>query len=224
MTSSGSFLDFTEFLQNGDEAGARKYLELYPDALTNVDASFPFVGTALHIYAGAGNVTVVELLLRLGSKAINSTTTSGLTPMHYAAAGGHTSMIKLLYRFGATIDPVNQNGSTPLHLAVAKDRISAVKVLLRLGSKAINSPDNAGFIPMFVPKPFSILGWNQEIASMLRACGSNIDPPANLIPRISPHLIQFLENQPMNPEDSREIRRRIYFKYSLVRLLNSLLE
>ena len=93
-------------------AAERKYtdvLELFvrlgvfdgPDRLEILDARNSYGQTPLHEAARQGNIPMIELLMKLGSQAINARNDYGNTPLHYAVESHNVKVLQTLLRFGS---------------------------------------------------------------------------------------------------------------------------
>ena len=89
--------------------------------------------TALQIAAAAGEVDVMELLLKRGAN-IEAATQMGMRPLHMAALGSMREAAVLLVAQGAEINPRDAGGQQPLHLAVSSNSYHVARVLLRRGA------------------------------------------------------------------------------------------
>ncbi len=94
--------------------------------------------TAIHEAACCGHCLIVELLVHLGSKTID-TPCFGYTPLRSAVMFGHNSTVETLVRLGSkAIDMQGNFSRTPMHSAVDRGPTSVI-TLLRLGSKSIDA-------------------------------------------------------------------------------------
>ncbi|KAG7166925.1 Transient receptor potential cation channel subfamily A member 1-like 3, partial [Homarus americanus] len=88
----------------------------------------------VHIAVAAGNMAVVELLLKAGA-SIHLKNEEQDTVLHLAARrgytiGGHEGVIKVLLEVGADLSTTNSSSSTPLHLAAAQGYTKCCLLLL----------------------------------------------------------------------------------------------
>lgn len=73
----------------------------------------------LHLAAYYGQNTMIELLVRLGSRALHVIDVAGKTPLHRAVIGCHCSTVALLIRLGLpSLNPLDNGGVTPLNFAI----------------------------------------------------------------------------------------------------------
>jgi len=132
------------------------------------DKTVSTASTPLHIAAGRGYKSVVELLIE--SKAdINAKNGQGQTPLHIAAAFGHDSVVELLLARGADIGAKDGNARTPLHLAAAK-QLSTAKLLLQHGAD-VNAAGPSKFTPLFE----AVQGNQVDIVQLLLADKANVN-------------------------------------------------
>jgi ankyrin repeat protein len=102
----------------GDTTTARASLVADPGLVARVQAED---GSTLAEFAGAGNLTGVELLLDLGFDITSRTGRGGSrddTALHVAIWRERTPVVKLLLDRGAPLEQVNGRGVTPLEMAV----------------------------------------------------------------------------------------------------------
>lgn len=70
----------------------------------------------LHIYAGSGDVTALEVFITAGAD-VNMRDKHGMTPMHYAALNGHLPALRMLFNAGADPAVLTNDGQTVLDMA-----------------------------------------------------------------------------------------------------------
>ena len=97
--------------------------------------------TALHLAAEAGQLQIMELLLRAGADVEPTTRIGHYTPLHLASLTGQVDAVRLLLDAGANpAVTATTSGATPLHLAAkALGGEGAVRALLEH-----KAPANAG--------------------------------------------------------------------------------
>lgn len=101
--------------------------------------------TAFHIAAKAGNVEILEELLKKSKQprsSINSQNTQDWIPLHLACMENHLSVISFLIQKGSELNTASITGWTPLHVATAQSHPQAVKTLLSLGLQRGLDMDN----------------------------------------------------------------------------------
>lgn len=159
---------------------------------TNVDARSSDGRTALHVASAAGQLNVVELLLRHRADpnlAYTSSSTGGFlggsqstgnTALYAAAAAGHTNIVKLLVNAGAKVEtyqrrttfPLGSILESPLAAAAAHGHTSTVTVLLGYGA-AVDPPEHAGlFARRAHPLAGAVRNNHTEVAKLLLAKGA----------------------------------------------------
>ncbi|RAL17248.1 ankyrin repeat domain-containing protein, partial [Aspergillus homomorphus CBS 101889] len=83
--------------------------------------------TLVHHFAGAGNLWLLDVLLRRGAD-VNAKNEDRVAPLHLAAYQGHLDVVQALPDFGADINAVDRY--TVLHLASWQGYIPIVEYLL----------------------------------------------------------------------------------------------
>ena len=192
--------------------------------------------TPLLLAARMDRISTVRILVRLGSKAIN--TPSRLrTPLSEAVCYANMKMAKTLIEMGSTtlnlpdhqeetlmtnilqnnksflIEPLirlgftninapDSHGSTPLSYAASVGDETAVELLIHFGSTAIDTPNNN----MFTPLHRAQLNGRKSCARMLKLLGAD----CSTLIRKSQYLLE-----PIDEEESYELRARVYFRRSL---------
>lgn len=169
--------------------------------------------TPMYFAAHHGRVSIIETLMQLGCKTIDTAITSDSywTPMHVAADRGDASVIEILMRSGCTtIDALDRYGRTPLYLASMQENTSAIETLLRLGSQAIDIPEDNGTTPLDCAACFSSTSFRA-----LKMLGAN----HLKLMQFDPDIIDFesiaLMNKEIDENESAGLRRRVYFQQSL---------
>ncbi len=101
--------------------------------------------TPLHAAAAAGNILMVQLLVRSGAE-VNAADSDCTSPVFYAAEQRSGDMLRFLIDNGALIQARNNEGLTPLHLASGKETAE----ILTAGGLDINATDNSGKTPLHI--------------------------------------------------------------------------
>ncbi|CAM9229709.1 unnamed protein product, partial [Choristocarpus tenellus] len=91
--------------------------------------------TPLHLAASAGDVGIVELLLRNGAK-VNVEDNLGSTPLNRAAVAGHLQVLAILLDHGSDPEHLDDISGTALHAAARRNHSSCCKLLLSRGADA----------------------------------------------------------------------------------------
>jgi ankyrin repeat protein len=107
--------------------------------------------TLLHEAAAGGNLTIIELLLRLGAQP-NLKTAGGHTPLYCLANECKTAagadIVRALVAAGAAVDERSDSKrSTPLHMAARRGNREVAEALIDCGAD-INAQDSAGDTPL----------------------------------------------------------------------------
>ncbi|VDB88494.1 unnamed protein product [Peniophora sp. CBMAI 1063] len=111
-------------------------------------------GSALHRAALEGRIEMCRLLLGHGA-LIDSTDSSGDTPVHDAARRGHSDVVRMLFEHSAAdgADPTvrcrarNEDGQTPLHHAAHRGHADVCRLLLSYGA-LVDDTDKYGDTPV----------------------------------------------------------------------------
>ena len=144
-----------------------------------VKARGEYERTPLHLAAGWGDCTLVELLLRKGAD-INAKDCVGKTPLHGVAECGREKMVEFLIAKGANInakaivpdmgDMTFSSGETPLHCAVTTPwTVKAAEILITKGAD-VNARDDSGETPLH----WAARSGQKEAVELLIAKGANI--------------------------------------------------
>jgi ankyrin repeat protein len=107
--------------------------------------------TLLHFASGAGCLSVVESLLRLGADA-NTKDGGGHTPLYTVAneCGSETApeIVRALVRAGGDVNACGgATRATPLHMAARRGFVEIARMLLDCGA-AIGAKDSKGDTPL----------------------------------------------------------------------------
>eukprot|EP00758_Cryptobia_borreli_P003635 Tbor_TRINITY_DN3883_c0_g1::TRINITY_DN3883_c0_g1_i1::g.5638::m.5638 len=103
--------------------------------------------TALWLAAEAGNLSIIQLLMKYKVNISATKEPGHITPLYIACQNGHVGVVDLLLMNGASPNIAKQNGSTPLHIAAQQGHIDICRLLIRYGAQ--HSPRNIqGVIPL----------------------------------------------------------------------------
>lgn len=151
----------------------------YPDMLAEVRANPSYAHlrwlggtTLLHLAACAGQIELVDLLIRFGAN-VNTRSQWGESPLHEAAEGDYVECVRLLAENGASMDTQNYLGETPLHMAARKGHTSAVEELLRQGA-SVDLLDSRGATAL----DLAAAGSRRDLAKRLLKAGAAVHGPA----------------------------------------------
>jgi truncated hemoglobin YjbI len=128
--------------------------------------------TLLHAASGYGNLTMVELLLRLGADP-NAQDGGGHTPLYCLANGYRAShgadVVRTLARSGANVNASDGvKHCTPLHMAARRGNLQIAEALLDCGAE-IDARDSLGDTPL----RRSVNCDKIQVASLLLARGAD---------------------------------------------------
>lgn len=126
------------------------YVGLYPKLVENFYFTYTYghnKNTPLHLMAGAGNLSIVKLLIENGAD-INAKDSYGIwTPLYSAVAGNHLEIAKYLVDKGAEINIKNDLAQwTPIYGAAEEGNFEIVKFLVDKGVE-INVPNSSSRWP-----------------------------------------------------------------------------
>ena len=124
-------------LHNAVQFGHKGMVELLLQRGANVEAKDNTGGTALHLAAQNGFLSIAEALLKYKAdlNARNSQQNNGQTPLHAAVQGGHRVMSEFLVERGADVNATSSGGASPLFTAVSYDHPGLLARLLASGAK-----------------------------------------------------------------------------------------
>ncbi|XP_047740597.1 protein fem-1 homolog B isoform X2 [Hyalella azteca] len=121
--------------RNGHDKAVRVLLQFNPDLEQEGTVKFDGYAiegaSALWCAAGAGNLTVVKILVRAGAK-VNHTTRTNSTPVRAACFDGRLDIVKYLTDHDADIHITNKYNNTCLMIAAYKGHLDVVNFLLEL--------------------------------------------------------------------------------------------
>ncbi|MCU1259795.1 MAG: globin [Bryobacterales bacterium] len=128
--------------------------------------------TLLHGAAAAGNLAIVELLLRLGAEP-DITDAGGHTPLYCVAneckLRGGENVVRALVQAGASVDACDGvKRCTALHMAARRDNVEVAEALLDCGA-VIDVRDSLGDTPL----RRAVNCNSTEVASLLLARGAD---------------------------------------------------
>ena len=158
LQNAGNNEDYNgELIFKAADSSRDDVLKLLLKSTTNpdVDYSYNYAGTALHISAKNGNAEMVKLLLKHNATIDAKTFGYDETPLHIASEKGHLEVVKLLLDHKASINETDKYRETPLHKAAEKGHLKIVKVLLensasilekKFGDTAISTAAEKGHI------------------------------------------------------------------------------
>ena len=110
-------------------------------------------------------------MLDKGARYVDSTDSTGRTPLLYAAASGEWSVCRPLLHKGANVDSTDSTGRTPLSYAAAGRNADICKLLLDKGAN-VDSTDSTGWTPL----SDMAAGRNADIFRLLLDKGANVNP------------------------------------------------
>ena len=114
--------------------------------------------TPLHCYIIENKrLEEAKILLDAGAK-VNSTTSSGHTPLHYATSNNKLNFVNFLIQNGANINAKSNSGVTPLHSASLSDDNRIIELLISKGAQ-LNALTNDGVKLFAIGTP---LDWAQK--------------------------------------------------------------
>lgn len=128
------------------EGNIAKMQELLDEGL-DINEATSMSDPALFAAASAGQVEMVDFLLKNGAKPDDYTNSHHHTPLMQAAHYGHTKIVKLLIENGANVSAHNIDGKTPLDFALmpvehsdysvrAGDKESSAELIRGAGGRA----------------------------------------------------------------------------------------
>lgn len=118
----------------------------------------------------AGNVQVIEFLIRNCSAYVNLVDNFGESPLMFAVMKGSREMVNCLLNNGASIYTQAYDLATPLYLAVNENRIDIAELLLKHGSPT-ESADSDDTTPFHL----AVRNKSIEMIKLLHRFGSRMD-------------------------------------------------
>ncbi len=123
--------------------------------------------TALMAASAAGNLQIVDTLLKAGASA-DTRGPNGEQAIHHAAEHGHLHVLKLFATKKARIQPTN-SGLTPLMMAAANGNSDCVSFLIKLGD-SVNATQPNGWTPLM----HAAANGNETAVEVLVKAGANV--------------------------------------------------
>uniref|UniRef100_A0A8C9MMC8 Death associated protein kinase 1 n=1 Tax=Serinus canaria TaxID=9135 RepID=A0A8C9MMC8_SERCA len=140
-------------------------------SLTNYDVNQPNKhGTPpLLIAAGCGNIQMLQLLLKRGSR-IDVQDKAGSNAIYWASRHGHVETLKFLNDNGCPLDIKDKSGETALHVAARYGHVDVVQFLCSIGS-------NPNFQDKEEETPLHCAAWHgyYSVAKSLCEAGCNVN-------------------------------------------------
>ena len=119
----------------------------------------------LHVSALAGNLPVVQLLLRKGL-SVNAEMAYGIQAIHLAARNGSINVLAGLIEAGADVNCEDQDGYQPLHyLSESHDKPDVVRYLAEKGAE-VNTPLNSRPFYSYTQTPLYLACRNDFIGNL----------------------------------------------------------
>jgi RNA polymerase sigma factor (sigma-70 family) len=134
---------------------------------------WPLGVTAIHLAAGTGNLSLLDLLVEMGAD-VNAADRHGNRPLDRAAHMGQVEAVRRLLELGAGPTIAGDNGRTPLHTAVIRRRKEVVQLLLQHGAGQMAADAN-GRTPLDWARIKGLPGIAQQL-------GGSAQPPAATAP------------------------------------------
>lgn len=130
------------------QTGCVKFVQFfYEEGRLDLDSEVGF--DILLISSEKGHISVVDLLIRMGSTGVDRRDDCGQTPLSKAASSGHTQVVRILLETGkANIESRDIDGRTPLARAAIGGNQDVVELLLQDGHAHVNSRDIYGKTPL----------------------------------------------------------------------------
>ena len=108
------------------------------------DVSSPFISAVV-----AGDLTIVQALLKEQQADMNETTNLGRTAMWHAAAKNHLEIMHVLFEHGADKEKTGRCNESPLWIACTKGHLAIVQLLLENGAD-IETADTSEYSPLII--------------------------------------------------------------------------
>ena len=103
---------------------------------------------------------------------VNSSSSSGYTPLHISAGWDKRRVTRLLLINGAKINARDSSGRTPLHLSASRGHLKMVKFLLSRGANS-SIRDRHNRTPVDMARQSSFNDENDEIVDLLESAPKN---------------------------------------------------
>ena len=140
LLDHGAVLDSAALFQ-ATQWGNKAMVDFLIARGADVNATDDSGGTALHLAAQKGYLSVAETLIQHGAnlEARNARMNQGQTPLHRATIYGRPALVALLLAKGADVNARDASGVTALGRAVLSGQSGAMDALLKAGA----NPDSA---------------------------------------------------------------------------------
>jgi len=154
-------------LQVAVRSGQKTMVELLLQRGADVSAKDDTGGTALHLAAQNGFLSIAEVLLKYKANlhARNSKSNGEQSPLHLAAKNGNATLVGFLLANGDDPNRRDAGGQTPLHVAAAQGRNGVLEQLLKSGAE-INAADATGKTPLM---DAALVGHSDSVKALLAA-------------------------------------------------------
>ncbi|KAJ9587973.1 hypothetical protein L9F63_018602 [Diploptera punctata] len=126
----------------------RNFFSFIQENLFNANTTFPENNwTALHVAAGYGDITVMEVLIDSGTN-VDAIDDSHRTPLMIAALRDNTAAVDYLIMNHASVEIKDKYGFNALHRAAYGGFADTVRVLIKNGYAEINVPNDLQEFPL----------------------------------------------------------------------------
>lgn len=150
--------------------------------------------TPLNYAAKAGNLQIVELLLKAGA-SVSATDDDGRTPLHLSIWSRHLEITKALIAAHASIEAKDNHGNTPLIYASASGKPALVEAIIAAGAD-IDERDGSGATALNNAADFSwtdVTRWLLEHGASVNAEGNDgVTPLISAAAYASPEVVHLL--------------------------------
>lgn len=164
--------------------------ELLHSGYQNITAKNDQGQSAIHLASARGFLQIVKLLIANGAH-LESTDSSGYTPLHLACETDRSDIVRALLQGRANPTTRNEKtGWSPLHVAAFHGRLDAVKILLEFGA-----PSQPRALNNSTPADIASRRGNQAIVQVLSTFDFSLQPKSSLVEWLHPAITRERANE-----------------------------